>query len=205
VLVYAYGTSATEELTVDTVIDGPASFEGQSLIQTTATTSLALATGGITGTTTGVSKSYQKASAGEITNYGELVTSTTTSAGLTVPGSASKIVFTPPFIDRSYTLALGQSVMQTQTTVTTVTAPTPGAPVTKTATDTTTYAADETITVRGRTYSTCRYERTDSDGGSTTTWYLVGKGVGVKGVSTAPGGAAQTIELKSGTYNGSPL
>lgn len=190
---------------IDSVIDGPASFEGQSLTQTTATTTLSLAIAGMASTTTAVNKSYQKSNAGAITTYGDLVTSTTTSAGLALPGSSSKIVFTPPFTDTSYTLALGQSVTQTQTTVTTVTAPTPGAPATATTTSTTKYAADETITVRGKSFNTCRYEQTDTDGGSTTTWYLVGKGVGVKGVSTAPGGATQTTELKSGTYNGSPL
>jgi hypothetical protein len=204
-LVYAYGSSATEELAIDTVIDGPASFESQSLIQTTATTTLSLTIAGMASTTTAVSRSYQQSSAGVITNYGDLVTSTTISGGLALPGSATKIVFTPPFADRSYTLSLGQSVTQTQTTVTTVTAPTPGAPVTQTTTGTITYAADETITVRGKSYSTCRYEKTDDDGARTTTWYLVGKGVGVKLVSTAPGGATQTTELKSGTYNGSPL
>jgi hypothetical protein len=148
-------------------------------------------------------KAYRQAVGADVTEYGSLSTVNSSSGGVSAPESSSKLVYTPSFVEQIYRLALGQSFTQTVTSVVTVTAPMPQPPTTTSTTSTTKYVADESITVLGKTYSTCKFEISDTDG-VTTTWLLVGKGVGVKTQSTS-GGSTLLIELKSGTYNGTPL
>ncbi len=191
---------------VNSSIDGPAMFEGQTRTLLTITSNQSVPTGGSTLDTTSVIKSFQQAASGVVTDYGSLSTSDTSQGGVVVSSVASKLVYTPQIDEVTYQLALGQSVTQSATSVVTVTAPTPAPPPTSSTTTTTTkYAADETIVVRGRSYDTCRYEITDSSaGGLTTNWLLVGKGVSVK-IQTTDGSGTLLLELASGTYNGAPL
>jgi hypothetical protein len=201
---YAVSGAITGEQMLTTTIDGPATFEGQSLTQVTTTTNQTGSTAGLDFTSTAVVKAYRKAAGGTVTEYGSLSTVNSSSGGVAAPEAASKLVYTPSFVEQIYTLALGQSFTQTVTAVVTVTAPTPQPPTTTTTTATTTYVADESINVLGKTYSTCKFEISNADGGVTTSWLLVGKGIGVKAQSTSAG-VTQLTELKSGTYNGAPL
>jgi hypothetical protein len=192
--------------TVNSSIDGPAVFEGQTRTQLTISSNQSVSIGGSMLDTTSVIKNYRQAAAGVVTDYGSLSTSDTSQGGTPVSSTASKLVYTPPIPEVTYQLALGQSVTQSATSVVTVTAPTPAPPpTTSTTTTTTKYAADETIVVRGRSYNTCRYEITDASAtGVTTNWLLVGKGVPVK-IQTTDGSGTLLLELSSGTYNGAPL
>lgn len=204
---YAVSGAFNSDQTVSTTIDGPATFEGASRTQITSTTNQSIPLGvGTSSDTVSVSKAYYQAAAGAITRYGFATTSTTTTGGMTGPTSAAKQVYTPALAELMYTLALGQSFTQTEVVVFTVTAPTPKPPETITTTTTVTYVADETITVLGKTYDTCKVELKTDLQGLITAWILAGKGVQVKSLLQAPDGSVtQLTELKSGTYNGTPF
>ena len=192
--------------TESSTIDGPATFERASRTQLTTTTNQSLLLGGISSNTVSVTKGYYQATAGVITRYGFATTSTTTVGGVAGPSNAVKQVYTPAIVEQMYTLALGKSYTQTEVVVTTTTAPTPMPPETITTTMTVTYVADETITVLGKTYDTCKAElRTDGQG-VITAWLLAGKGTQVKlQLQSTDGSVTQLTELKSGTHNGAPL
>lgn len=221
-LVFTYtGSVLGGDQTVDSVIDGPATFEGQSAIQVTSTTSgtNTVNAGGfsITTTTSTKTRTYeQKGNNGLVKTLGALIdaTSTTTSppiGGVTLPPTSfttsSKTLFTPPTENIEYTLALGKSLDKTTTQTSTVTAgPGAGAPITTTGTTRFTFEAKESISLaNGKTYSACRYKTSNVDGtGASTTWFMVGKGVPLRTQSIVDG-KTQTIEMKSGSYNGTPL
>jgi hypothetical protein len=151
-----------------------------------------------------VIKSYETGNGTFITSYGQVSTSTSTIPFVGTTDSAGKDVDNPPFEDRIYTLALGQSITQTETVVSTTTLPSPSGPTTNATVSTTRYAADETISVLGKSYATCRYEVFDISAPTeiTTLWYIVGKGIPAKIGTSADG---LVFQLKSGTYKGSPL
>ncbi len=221
-LVFTYtGTVLGGDQTVDSVIDGPGTFESQSAVQITSTTSgtNTVSAGGfsITTTTSTKTRSYaQKGNNGLVKTLGALIdaTSSTTTppiGGVTLPPTSttisSKTVFTPPDENVEFTLALGQSIDKKTTQTTTVTAGPGGTgPQTTTGTVRHTFEAKESISLaNGKTYSACRYKTSNVDGsGATSIWYLVGKGVPLRTQSTVDG-KTQTIEMKSGSYNGTPL
>lgn len=221
-LVFTYtGSVIGGDQTVESVIDGPATFEGQSAIQVTSTTTgtNTVNAGGFSVTTTISTKvrTYeQKGNNGLVKTLGLLTDATTTTTsppigGVTLPPTSfttsSKTLFTPPTENIEYTLALGKSLDKTTTQTSTVTAgPGAGAPITTTGTTRFTFEAKESIALaNGKTYSACRYKTSNVDGtGASTTWFLVGKGVPLRTQSIVDG-KTQTIEMKSGSYNGTPL
>jgi hypothetical protein len=203
---YALTGALNGDETVTTTIDGPAPFEGASRTQITATTTQNLLLGGISSNTVSVTKGYYQAASGVITRYGFASTGTSTTGGIAGPATASKQVYTPAIVEQMYTQALGKSYTQTEVVVLTVTAPTPMPPETITTTTTVTYLADETITVLGKTYDTCKVELKTGNEGLITAWILAGKGTQVKlQLQAADGSVIQLTELKSGTHNGTPL
>lgn len=212
-LVYVFSGLISGEQTVESVIDGPATFENQSAVQMTSITTGSNTIQGATTTTTTTIRSYQQTSTnGLVKTLGSLtdVTSATSIGGVIIPGTTStlstKAVYNPASLNTEFTLQPGQSIDKTETlTVTTLVSPFPTGPLTTTSTDRHTYEARETITVQGKAYDTCRYKVTTvGEPDSTMSWILVGKGIAVRVSSTADG-QTSTIELKSGTYNGSPL
>jgi len=143
---------------------------------------------------------------GEVTSYGSTSRNTalSQSSGWTIV-STIDTAWIPPFVDRQYRLATGQSVAQTQTWtgVYTVSYSGSGAPGPSTSTNTTTlrtittYVGRETITVPAGTYETCKYEvitpGTSSTAGSPyllgsiqTSWTIVGTGIQVQSTSSSP-------------------
>jgi hypothetical protein len=64
------------------------------------------------------------------------------------------------------------------------------------------YLGHETVTVPAGTFETCKF---DNENGLTTTWEAVGTGVPIKSLSTASDGTTITLQLNSGTINGSPI
>lgn len=223
-LIYVYtsgGPVANFELTSDTVVDGSATFEGQSAVQVTTTSMSSITTsiagqGSTTVNTTATTKSYEQPSNnGLLKTLGHLndTVSTTT---ISIPGSPftppptttttrGKTVATPPYENVEFTLAVGQSVDKPITLVTTLLQP--AAPPTTTSTTTRhTFEARETIAVQGRSFDTCRYKISTIGGTDvTTSWFIVGKGVPARVQSTA-GSVSSNMELKQGsTYDGQPL
>lgn len=223
-LIYVYtsgGPVANFELTSDTVVDGAATFENQSAVQVTTTSTSSITTsiagqGSSTVNTTATTKSYEQPSGnGLLKTLGHL-NDTVSSTTISIPGSPftpppmttttrGKTVATPPFENVEFTLAVGQSVDKPITLVTTLLEP--AAPPTTTSTTTRhTYEARETITVQGRSFDTCRYKISTIGGADvTTSWFIVGKGVPARVQSTA-GSVSSNMELKQGsTYDGQPL
>lgn len=221
-LVYSYTGPISGDQTVDSVVDGPATFEGQSATQVTSTTvgSNTVSAGGIVSTTTTTSRTrayVQPGTLAPVRMIGTLNDTTAVTPGITIPGptgpitlpgttvnSASKSVFNPPSEDIEFTLAVGQSITKTTTDTTTITLPQPFGPTTTTSSATYLYEARESLSVLGRTFDTCRYRTTLANGSSYQAWFAVGKGVMVQTQTPTPAGQ-QLIQLKSGTYNGAPL
>lgn len=219
--VYVYSGLISGEQTVESVITGPSTFKGQSAVLVTSTTqgTNTATVGGVTSTTTArtLVKSYeQPGTNGLINTLGSVIEATTTVALPSFPGlpplpgtettTIVESVFNPPSQNVEFTLQLGQSVTKTEkVTTTTLAGPVITPPFTNTTSQTHTFEAKETITVPAGTYSTCRYRVADAAGGdATTSWLIVGKGIMAKSQSVTAQGT-QTIELKSGTYNGGRL
>ncbi len=124
--------------------------------------------------------------------------------------TTSRTVFDPGSVNVELSIPPGQSINKVVRSRTSFNG---GAlPLTPTSfTETHTFVRRETITVRGRSYNTCRYLIRNSTGlaGTTiTNWLIDGRGVAARteAVSTESGGT-QTIvtELVSGSINGVPL
>lgn len=211
-LTYVHTGTITGEQQVETEIKGPATFKGQSavLVESVIKGSTTVPGIGVTVNNTVTNKSYEVPTSNEPPLLlGGITTSVMDGyvfMGVTVPAttSASETVFNPAWKATEYTLQPGQSVTRSQTSTTTVTAPQTLPPVTGTVTLNFKFEDKPTVTVQGKTYSTCRYSQTDGPD-LTQTWYLLGKGVPVKSLTTRNGATLGTMELKSGTYNGVAL
>ena len=213
-LVYDYSGALTGEQTIVTTIDGPSTFEGLSAIKVTSTTTGTNAIEGLPFpvTTTTKVESFEQLGANGVTKTLGALTEVATGAiqvgqVVVVPGrtTTSKTVYDPPRENLEFHLALGQSGTITSSLTTTGIAP-PAPPIAITLSETFTFEAKESVTVLAGTYETCRY-RTHGDNATsyTTAWYVIGKGIPVKIVSTENGVVTGTQQLKSGSYNGTPL
>ncbi|MBE0547496.1 MAG: hypothetical protein IH627_07550 [Rubrivivax sp.] len=213
-LVYDYSGALTGEQTIETVIDGPSTFEGQSAIKITSTTSGTNSAGGIgfpITTTTKVETFEQLGSNGVTKTLGALVEVTTGGkliGEVQIPGStsSSKTVYNPPRENLEFHIALGETGTIVSTSTTTTIVP-PGSPIGSTVTDTFTFEAKEPVTVLAGTYDTCRYRTAGENANSyTTVWYILGKGIAAQIVSTENGVETSRQQLKPGsTYNGAAL
>lgn len=203
---YALTGAIVGDETVTTTIDGPATFEGATRTQVTATTNQLTSLGGVSSNLVTVTKGYYQAAAGSITRYGFLDATTMTTAGITGPTTENKLVYTPAVVELQYGLAAAQSYTSTEVAVVTPLKPTPMAPSTITTTTTVTYAGDEVITVLGKSYDTCKVTFSTNGQGVATAWLLAGKGVQVRfQLTSTDGTVTQLTEIKSGTYNGTPF
>ncbi|MBC7942542.1 MAG: hypothetical protein H7Z19_22790 [Chitinophagaceae bacterium] len=211
-LVYEFSGTVTGEQTIESVVNGPATFEGQNAIKITANTSGSTTVEGVSVSTALKIESFEQVGANSVNRaLGSLIETTSGGfviGGVTIPGSVSKskVVYTPAFNMLDFHLQVGQSRTTVSTSTTTVTEPA-GTPVSSsTSGETVTFEARESINVLGRNYNTCRYRIAGENANSySTTWFLVGKGVPVRTVGVADGTVDLTQQLKSGTYNGSPL
>ncbi|WP_284614862.1 hypothetical protein [Aquabacterium humicola] len=204
-------TSGTQ--TVDMVVNGPKTFEGRQAIESFVKTTGTLTVEGETGTTTLEAKNYAKRTGdAEVTEYGSDAVLTTTIAGFNVT-MTTKSVSNPPFADKQYGLAVGQSITQSQTdTTTSTTSGIPGVPstpqtTTTTTTTTTKFVGRESVTVPAKTYNTCKFETTTAGVPNvvTTMWVVDGKGVMVKMQTTENGVVSTKQEATSATLNGASL
>jgi hypothetical protein len=109
-------------------------------------------------------------------------------------------VETPPFVEKRWGLADGQSVTETRTTATTTTVVVSGVAEpaqtdTVTTTTTVTFVGIESVTVPAGTYSACRFQLAvqDESSSSITEWVLVGTGLPVKRHVSADGVESDTV------------
>jgi len=183
---------------------------GQTRTQRTVTTSTTAA-GNSNQRVQTLTRAYQQSSGGLLTQYGNTATFTQVDGGVSRPSGSSKVVITPPYVDKFYRLALGESTTVSVTAVVTANPPPPqfSTTTTNTFTETTTYVGNETVTVFGRSFNTCKYVRNTvpANGAPSTIstgWRMLGKGVVVKLESTSAG-VTTLLQFKSGTLNGVPL
>lgn len=208
---YAVSGSATGEFRIDSTVVGPATFEGQTAVRENSRITSTITVNGFPVTTTTESASYSQDANGFVRTLGAEASVTT--GGVTVPGfgtvggstSTTRTVFTPPSLNVEYSLQPGQSIGDTITVVTTV----DGRVIPAASSYTLhTFVARENITVRGRTYATCRYTEGDGAVVSSTTWVVRGKGVAVRTTVTSVEegqSRTETVELVEGTINGVPI
>ncbi len=206
-LIYQYSGTLTGEQTIDSVIDGPGyAFEGKSLVRMSSSTSGTNAVQGISITTTTEIKSFHEITSGVARTVGSLIDVSTTTMGITVPVSSSKLVFQPPRDSWEFRLAQQQTATVSTTSVTTPISP-PGQSLLSTRAETVTFEAKESISVPAGSFQACRYRTAgDSATSYTLTWYILGKGVPAKIQSYFNGlpGDAQVL-LPGSTFGGAPL
>lgn len=189
---------AVGETVADLLVDGPATFNGQSVVKSTARVQ-SLMNGTVT--MSQENRYYQQASdSGLVRHLVQEIDSTM--AGQT---TSMRITYQPWWEQLEFKLGVGQSITYDTTGTTLWLSPT-SPTTTGTATHRHVYEARETITVRGRTYDTCRYRETvDGDARTFYRWFIVGKGVPAKTDHRLNGVSVGGSELKSGSINGVPL
>jgi hypothetical protein len=211
-VVYSYAGPITGTQTVNVVVGGTVTFEGNTAVLYQAKTSGTNSVAGQSVTINTTGNYYNKRTGtAEVTNYGAVITATQSFAGFSVPVE-TKIVWSPPWKDLRYTLALGESIVQRYSGSTTISTGgilgTPGtSTVSPTPVDTTVkFVAVETITVPAGTFKTCKFQdyATATPGNVTTSWLIYGNGISVKSESVTTSGT-QTITATSVKVNGRSL
>jgi hypothetical protein len=207
VIGYTYSGSITGTESVDTTVGAMTTFEGHSARETTMLTTGSHTSSGQTVAVNTTGKSYTaRTGDAEMTQYGFTSAFSTTASGFTI-ATTIRTVLAPPYVDRMYGLAVGESATATMSGSSTNTmSGIPGVPDQTTTspfstTSTTRYVGQEPVTVPAGTFNACKFEMTTS--GSTdvsTSWFVVGKGIHVKTAVTG-----LTIEATSATVNGAPL
>lgn len=205
------------EMIVDEAGSTPAVFNGQSAMQSTATTTTNILA---TATNPALTQVVRDRAYGQIQSSGlaitlgvesEVQSTGFTSGAVTVPAITTTSYDT--YVPGEDTLWMTLKPSQSHTTATTGTRTNTTIPTAITTTPlnystTFTYVARENVTVSGRTFDTCKYMITGGDVSlSMYSWILVGKGFDVRTDvnSGLPGGDSTQLLLQSGTYNGAPL
>ncbi|MDE2452160.1 MAG: hypothetical protein KGL43_01080 [Burkholderiales bacterium] len=175
-----------------------------NLVQTDSTTS----TSGVTTTVRNATAYNYPSALDQVTQYGDIVTTTTTitpTGGTPQSTSTNESdVYSPTaFIDNSYALVAGGSILQTSSYIQTVTGT--GASNVFDVSTTVKFVDVESIKVPAGTYLTCRVDTTTAFTGlnittTSTEYALVGAGVPVKTVSDA----GTVMEATSVKVNGVP-
>jgi hypothetical protein len=215
VVVMQHSGISTGTQTMDWLVKGPKTFENQSAIETEFRLSGTMTTQGQTASTDFTTMSYGRATgSAEFTSYGSQTSNTNSMPGGFTSTSATKTVYTPPWVSRVFALAVGQSTTESSTSAITstttlsgpgVTLPPTTTTTTTTSTMTTKFVGREQVTVPAGTYNTCKFEITNAGvTGVTTSWVIDGKGIPVKGTTTIDS-SQQTHEATSVTLNGQRL
>lgn len=202
--------SMTGSLRIETVVGGPATFEGHQALLTTASTTGSGSTAQGSATIDSTIKMYSSLAAGtaDVTQYGQEFVTTAATGGYTLT-TTNRTVWNPPYLDPQYTLAPGQSATHTLSgTLTSVMSGIPNLPAIPTTTlisqtATTRYAGREAVTVPAGPFDTCRFDvTTTSAAGSSSVsyWVIVGTGITVRTEE-----AGQTSSATSIAVNGQPL
>lgn len=205
-LVARYETTGEVVATSDlqTVVEAADTFEGQAAVRSLSTINQVITAAGSQQTSTSTARSYEQVAAGGfIASLGD--------EGETSFGAfrtSSRTVYNPASLNAEYGLALGQSFSKRVSgTSTTTTTGQPPQPSTFDTSQVFTYEARETITVRGRSYDTCRYREASPAvaGAYNLNWVIFGKGIPVRTRAFEGTTMTSETELVSGTFNGAPL
>lgn len=198
------------QYTLDSLVAQYTPFAGSSAVQTTYTLSGTSTGGGVTTVSNIKGKDYvQEAANGLILDLGDEVESDIRTPQGNLQ-SVVRTVYAPAYLNSEFTLLEGQSLTRTIGSRVTSSSiingvPTQASETSQSYTETLTYELRENISVQGRTYDTCRYRETRANSTDvTTTWYLYGKGIPVR-TRVVGTGSDEITELKSGSFNGSPL
>lgn len=194
---FEYSGSVTGSQTVDSLVGDLTLFEGH---QARATATHSTGSNTVQGTTVAVDTNgtfyASRTGTSEMTHYGFS----------TVAGPATiNTVYSPPFVDRQSGLAIGESIIATQTGTTNMTFGGTSLPPSQINTTTTTkYVGQDPVTVPAGTYNTCKFEVTTAgSSGVTTNWVIVGNGIPVQ--VTLTGDAPVTMKATAISLNGQPL
>lgn len=195
---YEHTGRITGSTTVDSIVNAPATFEGQQSVEhvhrTTGTNTRVL-TGEVSNIDLTVKGYARRTGPAEVTVQGA-VTSTTIEVqpGVLVPMEV-KAVWSPAWVDTQYTLDPGGLLTQTLTSSITTTIG-GGQPLvtTTTVSPNVKFHGVETVTVPAGTFSACKFEQFDtaSPNTNTFTWLIIGKGILIKSVDQTSEGV-QTI------------
>jgi hypothetical protein len=213
VIDFAYSGAIGGNENVDTLVGNLTTFEGNSAreiaVKTTGTHTSAA---GSLAVNTDNKVYLKKTGDAEVTQYGALLTTSSVVAGFTLT-TTSKTVWSPPWVDKQYGLAIGGTYTYTETgSITTTSGGLFGLPGTTattpiSSTQTVTYVGRESVTVPAGTYNACKFQTTTPGNTDVTRqWVIVGKGVPVQTITTnAAGTVTQTIQATSITVNGQRL
>lgn len=186
---YAYSGGLIGTQTVDATVGQVVPFNGYQARETVSTTTSSMQ-GGFTMT----AKVYTTHNAGVVTHYGM-----TTEASSMAP--AMRTVYDPPYEDRTWVLALGESYTATQNTTYTYLVNGTEQSSSYSSSYTTKYLGVEPVTVAAGTYEACKFELTSGPTSpATTNWYIRGKGFHVKSVT-----GDQVMEATSVKLNDQPV
>ncbi len=146
----------------------------------------------------------------EISHYGVVILSQFDSGAFVLTNSI-RTVYSPPWVDRQYGLAVGASDTSSATGINTSTVSGfPGIPDSTSTTPfsnsvTMKYVGRESVTVPAGTYTTCKLESGQTADGVFTQWVIVGKGITVKTQSTDKGVVVQSSHATSVKVNGQAI
>lgn len=207
-VVYDYSGIITGQQTVVSTIGSITTFEGSSARESTTTTTGTNTISGVSAAIDTEVKSYQNAAAnGETTQFGVLVRATTPAGGFSLTTN-SKTVFSPPWVDRRFTMTAGQTLVQTYAGTTTTSTSIPGVPAAPVASNvsvsqTVRFIGIESVTVPAGTFQACKFEEfaTATPAEVTTTWLAPVNGVMVR-TSTTTAQGSQTIAARTLLING---
>lgn len=190
-------------------VGGTTTFEGNSAVLYTAKTTGTNTVGGQTLAVDTSSNNYSKRTGtGEVTNYGSVITATQAIFGFNV-STETKVVWSPPWKDLRYGMAVGDTIVQTYSGSTTITTGgfggAPGSTTTNITpvSNTVKFVGIETVTVPAGTYRTCKFQEwaTATPAQVTTSWLLLGKGLLAKSEAVTTEGT-QLITATSIKING---
>jgi hypothetical protein len=187
---YNVGGTLTGTEVSDITVTPNATYEGNSASEASTTITLTSAIG----TIVAKGKSYAKLDGLNIVNYGG-------TADVTTPfgNTSTKVVYSPPCLDKRYSLAVGASDTETCFSTTT----TNGTASNVSTTSTVKYLGQESVTVPAGTFNACKFQIDSADN---TEWYAVGYStVLVKSSGTSAQTGTVVLELKSGTINGTTI
>lgn len=195
--------TSTGEYTIEGVVNGPASFEGESAVKMTTTTRGSQFGQAVNATVL----SYHKAYDFDLTRT--LGTEITADVG-GFPATIKAVWTAPASLNNEFSLGSGASMTKTEVlTTTTVVSGLPMSlpPTTASTTTTYTYERNENVTVPAGSFNTCRYKLvTEGSPGYTTLWVINGRGVSAKMENVNGAGTVDyRAELKSASVNGGAL
>ncbi len=184
--------SGTFTTTTNGVVNGTATFHGQTATEVEENTAITSSTSGLV--ISSDTKTYLDFNAGTsvLTQYG----SNQVLTDLSNQPTTVDVQFAPPSTDARFTLNVGASTtVQTHQTVTRNGQAQPSTDESSTVV----FGGVETLTVPAGTYQACKYTVTTSNNITTTSWLLLGSGVLLKSTNGASVSEATSVRINGAT------